>query len=416
MGLFEKIFKFVRQPKSIGQYFKTLNGYEAVYSTYRGGAYEMLQTRAAIHTIAQHCSKLKLETVGSAQQSLGRTLAMHPNPWQTTSQFIYRLSTILLVNNSAFIIPIYDSKKISGIYPILPQNVELREYEGELYLRYHFSNGQYAAIEFYKVGLMVRHQYRDDFFGEDNSALNDTMQLIHAQSKGIQAAIKNGANIRFLARVQNILDPEDIRAERDRFSEENLSEDNKSGVIIFDHKFDDVRPIESKGYVVNPNQMKLIDDNVNKYFGVNDDILKNSFNEATWNAFYEGVIEPFALQLSEVITRMIFSPREIAAGNAVMLSSNRLQYASSETKLQVSTQLFDRGILSTNQVMDIWNLPHVPGGDRRYIRKEYEQQTAEEGRKTKKEGDTDAGSADTGIQNDHPAGDPETGDQEEDRQ
>jgi hypothetical protein len=40
-------------------------------------------------------------------------------------------------------------------------------------------------------------------------------------------------------------------------------------------------------------------------------------------------------------------------------------------KLQVSSQMFDRGILSTNDVMAIWNLPAVADGDKRYIRKEY---------------------------------------------
>jgi esterase/lipase len=28
-------------------------------------------------------------------------------------------------------------------------------------------------------------------------------------------------------------------------------------------------------------------------------------------------------------------------------------------------------VLSLNDIMDIWQLPHVPDGDKRYIRKEY---------------------------------------------
>ena len=68
---------------------------------------------------------------------------------------------------------------------------------------------------------------------------------------------------------------------------------------------------------------------------------------------------------------MFFSEREKAEGNSILLTANRMQYASNKTKLQVSTQLFDRGILSTNDVMDIWNLPHVEDGDKRYIRREY---------------------------------------------
>ncbi len=48
-----------------------------------------------------------------------------------------------------------------------------------------------------------------------------------------------------------------------------------------------------------------------------------------------------------------------------------MQYMTNQNKLQVSSQMFDRGILSVNDVMDIWNLPHVEDGDKRYIRKEY---------------------------------------------
>jgi len=52
-------------------------------------------------------------------------------------------------------------------------------------------------------------------------------------------------------------------------------------------------------------------------------------------------------------------------------TANRLQYASNTTKLQVSTQLFDRGLLNRNGVMDIWNMAHVEDGEKYYIRKEY---------------------------------------------
>ena len=68
---------------------------------------------------------------------------------------------------------------------------------------------------------------------------------------------------------------------------------------------------------------------------------------------------------------MTFTQKELAFGNQILFTANRMQYASNNTKLQVSSQMFDRGILTTNQVMDIWNMPHVEDGDKRYIRKEY---------------------------------------------
>lgn len=40
-------------------------------------------------------------------------------------------------------------------------------------------------------------------------------------------------------------------------------------------------------------------------------------------------------------------------------------------KLDVSAQMADRGILSFNEIRDIWNLPPIDDGDRRIIRGEY---------------------------------------------
>ncbi|MFR5399675.1 MAG: hypothetical protein ACLTH3_06530 [Lachnospira sp.] len=142
-------------------------------------------------------------------------------------------------------------------------------------------------------------------------------------------------------------------------------------MIIYDNKFSELKQVESKPYTPNALQMQHIQENVCTHFGTNMDILQNKFDENTWNAYYEGKIEPFAIQLSLVMTNMSFTERERACGNAIFFSANRLQYASNATKLSVSTQLFDRALLNRNGVMDIWNMAHVEDGEKYYIRKEY---------------------------------------------
>lgn len=371
MGLFEKLFKNQKDIE-VNNYFKTLSAYSPVFTTYDGGLYEMELTRAAIHSFATHCSKLKPEISGKAYRHLEKTLQFKPNPFMDTSKFIYRIATIMSVTNNAFIVPLEDEYgMICGYYPLLPQSCEILDVRGEPYLRYTFANGKRAAIELDRVGIMNQFQYQDDFFGEDNKALNPTMQLIHTQNQGIINGVKNSATIRFLAKISNMLNPEDIKAERDRFTEDNLSADNKSGMIIYDNKFSDLKQVESKPFIANPIQMRQINDNVYNYFGTNEAILQNKFTEDEWNAYYEGKIEPFALQLSLVISNMTYTKRELSYDNAIYFSSNRLQYASNQTKLSVSTQLFDRGLINRNMVMDIWNMAHVEEGDKYYIRKEY---------------------------------------------
>lgn len=361
-----------RKMQAIDSYFKMLNGYSPTFTSFNGGVYEMDLTRVAINSFATHCSKLKPEVEGSAHKRLERVLQYKPNYFMDTVKFIKRMATILAVENTAFIVPIEDEAgNLCGWYPIRPQRCEVVEAAGQVYLRYLFANGEYGAIEFERVGIMTDFEYSDDLFGEDNTTLKPTMQLIHTQNEGIINAVKNSANIRFLAKVANMLKPEDIKKERERFTEDNLSADNKSGMIIYDNKFSDLKQVESKPYTPNALQMQQIQDSVCTHFGTSMDILQNKFDENTWNAYYEGKIEPFAIQLSLVMTNMTFTKREIAQGNAIVFSANRLQYASNATKLQVSTQLFDRALLCRNDVMDIWNMAHVEGGEKYYIRKEY---------------------------------------------
>ena len=316
---------------------------------------------------ARRLQATKPEIEGRALKRLEKTIQQKPNYFMDTTKFIKRVATYVAVEHTAFIVPIEDEYgTLCGWYPLRAQRCEVVEAAGQIYLRYLFANGEHGAIEFERVGIMTDFEYKDDLFGEDNRTLKPTMQLIHTQNEGIINAVKNSANIRFLAKLNNMLKPEDVKKERQRFTDENLSADNDSGMIIYDTKYADVKQIESKPYTPNALQMQSIQENVCTHFGTNMDILQNKFDETTWNAYYEGKIEPFAIQLSLVMSNMSLTERERACGNAIVFSANRLQYASNTTKLQVSTQLFDR-----NNVMDIWNMPHVEDGDKYYIRKEY---------------------------------------------
>ena len=143
------------------------------------------------------------------------------------------------------------------------------------------------------------------------------------------------------------------------------------GLLLFPNTYTNINQVKSAPYTVAADEMKLIEKNVYQYFMVNEDVLQNKAYGDAWSAFYEGAIEPFAVQFSEVMTKMLFTLREQSQGNEVMLTANRLQYMSNADKLNVSSQLLDRGIMSINDVREIWNLPPVDGGDARIIRGEY---------------------------------------------
>jgi hypothetical protein len=186
--------------------------------------------------------------------------------------------------------------------------------------------------------------------------------------------VKSAATYRFMAQLSNFATDEDLAKERKRFTQYNLSREAKGGgLLLFPNTYKDIRQVDVKPWVVDAEQMDLIKSNVFEYFGVNEDVLQNKAYGDAWAAFYEGAIEPFAIQLSDVMTRMLFTVRERSNGNQVTVTSNRLQYLSNSDKLAVSAQMADRGLMSRNEIRQIWNLPPLPAeiGDQLPIRGEY---------------------------------------------
>ena len=371
MGLFDTFFK--KAPKPVGRFegdYKMLSVYEPKFTRYEGSIYESELVRSAINARATHISKLKVETMGAARPALQTKLKHGPNQMQTWSQFLYRLSTILDVHNTAFITPVYDIYgEISGIYAPLPEKCSVVQWGSVPYLRYEFAHGQKAAIELDYCGIMTKHQYKSDIFGESNRALYPTMDLISIQDQGIKEGVKSAASFRFMAQMDNFVKPDDLEKERKRFTEKNLT--RGGGLLLFPNTYKNIQQIQAKPFVIDADQMKAIRDSVYEYFGVNEDVLTNKAYGDAWAAFYEGAIEPFAIQFSEVMTKMLFTFREQSQGNMVMATANRLQYMSNNDKLNVTAQLLDRGMLTLNEAREIWQMAPVDGGDVRVIRGEY---------------------------------------------
>lgn len=364
MGLFDKIFGRWRGHVESSNYFKTLTAYSPTFSTWSGSIYESELVRAAIDARARHISKLKFEYAGAAKPKLMNRMRKAPNEWQTWSQFLYRVSTILDMQNTCFVVPVFDQfEEITGYYPVLPNQCELIEYRGEPWLRYTFTSGQKAAVEFAECAVLTKFQYADDFFGADNTALIPTMQMINIQNQGLQEAIKNANTYRFMAKLNNFVKPEDLKKEAKRFSRETFQSEEGGGVLLFPNTYSDIRQVNQAAYSVNEKEREEIRTNVYNYFGVNEDVLQNRAYGDSWQAFYEGAIEPFAIQFSEVMTKIIYTFTEQGNGNMIMLTSNRLQYMSTSEKLNVSAQLADRGILNRDEVREIWNLPPLPNGE-----------------------------------------------------
>ena len=365
MGVFEKIFGRKEQPAALknAQIFRMLEGYTPAWTTWRGCVYESELIRASLDAWGRHAAKLNPNIMGAALPDLQKRMNVKPNQFNEWSQFLYQTATVLGVRNNDFIVKTRaEDGTPTGIINIVPESWELVEYGGEPWIRFYLSNNKRRAERLAEVGILTRFQYKSELFGENNEALKPVMDLITIQRQGITEGIKNGNSYRFYAKSDNWASDEDIGEEMERFNQFTFGNKKAAGgVLLFPNTYDDIHEMSAKGYTVDKEQQEHIKSNVFDYFGVNEEILQNKAYGDAWLAFYEGFVEWFAIQLSQVISGMMFTDRErIGYGNQVFFSSNRIQYMSNKDKLEFVKSMGDRGMITKNEAREVFNLTPLP--------------------------------------------------------
>ena len=212
--------------------------------------------------------------------------------------------------------------------------------------------------------------------------------------QGIMEGVKNSASYRFMATLISHTFDEDIQEERRRFDRLNFQEGKGGGLLLFNSTMKDIKQLTPQQYSVDPVQMKQIEENIQNYFGVSPKILTNSALGDEMDAFFNGAIEPFAIKLSEALTRIVYTIEEINRGNQIIFTANRLQYMSVTAKVTMAKELGDRGALMIDEIRELFNYPPLPDGAGKHapIRGEY--YMVDEDKEDDSTQDNESGSAD----------------------
>ena len=375
MGFIRKIFRNgeLKENQSSKSRVEVMNGGPAIFTQFSGNAYESDIYRSAVDSIARNVAKLKPVHVVTIERnrkdgdnSLNRILQVRPNPYMTSYDMIYKIVTHYYLYNNAFAYLQKDENgKLTGIYPLSPVNMEyLTDLTGELYCRFFFAGGKQVTLPFRDVFTIRRFYNSNDLLGDTNTAILNTLDLAHTQNEGIANSIKSSATIKGLLKYNQILSPENLKKEKEEFIKDYLSISNNGGIAALDSKMDYV-PLDIKGAVIDSEQMLAIKQKIYDYLGVSEKIVNSTYNEDEWSAFYESVIEALGVQISLELTDKIFTQREQAFGNSIIMEANRLQFASNTTKVKMIKELMPLGLFTVNQALEILNLPSVENGDRR---------------------------------------------------
>lgn len=371
MGLWSNIKSAFRNV-SIGVRYKMIANRGNGYYSFNGNLYHSDMVRSAIRPyakavgklLAKHIRKTAEKTVINPEPYI-RFLLEEPNPYMCGQVLQEKVGTQLALNNNAFIVILRDSFGVPvELYPVPAVSAEsIYSESGELCIKFFFINGKSSIFPYSQLIHLRNDLNQNNIFGDSPAeALTQLMEVVTIADQSIVQAVKNSGVIRWILKYANKLRDDDLKDSVKNFSETYLSvESDTFGAAGVSGDCDIVR-VEPKDYVPNVTQTKETKERVYAFFNTNDKIVHSNYTEDEWNAYYESVIEPTALQLSNEYTRKLFSRRERAAGNKVYFDASNLQCATLKTKLAL-VSMVDRGALTPNEWRGVFNLSPVDGGD-----------------------------------------------------
>lgn len=374
MRLFDKVFN--NKKKRHVELSQVVNESSGSFGVMSEDPYDNDIFREGVDSIARLAGKLRGSHVVLAGDrrtpatgsDLNQLLRIRPNPYMSAYDFLYKMATHFYLKNNAFALIDRDNGAIRGFFPITYTQMQfLMAPDGTLYCKFFTRNGGQYTFLYSDLIHIRRHFNSNDLLGDNNGAIRAGLELSYTQNKGIVAGIKSGASIRGILKIAQLLNDEDIEKEKEKFKSDYLGVDNTGGIIVSDSKAD-FTPIENKPQIISADQLQETRKKIFDYLGISENIVRSSYTEDEFAAFYESVLEPFAVQLSLEFTAKVFTLIEQKYGNMIQFDGGRLNFTSNKTKIEAIKELVPYGLLSVNDCLEMLNLPLLPedeGGSKR---------------------------------------------------
>jgi HK97 family phage portal protein len=402
--VFQKLFKIdPNESASQGTGAKFLNGDSSEYSRYTGDVYANQLVRGIVHKIANYCSLISLEHVrgyGNSFQKMNdhisRLLTVKPNEFMTPSELVYKFFTDLFVTNNAYLWVQRDKSTGDAIalLPVVCDHVKMVEYNGFLFYKFYFEKGDVLTVYSGDVVHRRRFYYKNDWFGDDNEPLRDSIGLNDTMNVSIDASLKNGAQIKGILQHQNTIDPNDLEKHERLFRESYLKASNNGGVGMIDAKFNFI-PIPYSGKIIDAEQMKEIRDYIYRYFNMNDEIMMSKYNSEQWLSFHQGTIAPELNGLEQSLRIKLFSDKQIGFGHRIVSSVNAITFMSPQQRIQMVKLALDGALYNRNEMRGWFGDAPIPGGDTYQYSKNFTEDVSNNPNKENMEGNNEEQTSET---------------------
>lgn len=378
MGLFD-FLKPKKEKKVVTTYAPTMTGYNPTFTAFGDNVYASDIVVQSISCKANEFKKLDprhIRTTGSKQQTITDSsiakVLKRPNPFMTQADFLEKITILRELTKNCFIYPTYyitqgGEKYYTGLYPLKPQRVDyLQNDKGTLYLNFVFYNGYETKL----LAADVIHWRKDygvnDYFGgsafggNDNAGLLDMLERYDALTQGIAQALKCSCQINGIVKMNTYNNNDDQDNAKAEF--EKKLENNESGLLFVDNKIEYTH-MQRDVKLVDAETLKFFYDTILRANGTSLAILNGDYTKAQKEAYYDHALEADIKSLGQAMSKVMFSDRESAFGNEIIMYPNEIDFMTMEQKIAYMQVAVPAGALSVNQILKMGGFPPIEGGD-----------------------------------------------------
>jgi len=382
MEWFDKLF---RRPPKTQKSAPTMDGFLPIYTQFGSNIYASDVVQQALKCIVDETKKLKPKHIRYKGQdpvpvkgSTIQDVLDNPNQLMTTSEFLEKVTWLLLMNYNAFIIPTYytwvddktgvERRYYESLYPINPTEVDfIEDAGGRLFVTFWFMNGYKTTIPYddvihIKYNYSVNQYMGGNMLGQpDHQALLDTLQQNDALLKGIAKSMQASYAVNGVVKYNTLMD--DGKTEAALQDLEQKLANNASGFLPLDLKAEFI-PIQRNASLVDKDTLAFIDSKILRNFGVPLAILTGDYTKEQYEAFYQKTLEPLIISISQAITKKVFTRRERAFGNKIELYPKDLIFMTVSQTLEMISILSPTGGLFENEkrvALGLAPLPELEG-------------------------------------------------------
>lgn len=371
--------KLKRKPPKERKWAQMLNGYTPIFSQFGTNIYASDVVQQAVKCIVDEMKKLNPTHIrynGNdpvPMQGTIQTLLNDPNPLMTTSEFLEKITWLLLLNYNAFIFPTYyvytnkDGTQVrvyDGLYPLKPTFVEFIEDESNrLYVKMRFENDfettvPYSDLIHIKYNYSVNEYMGGDVSGQpDHKPVLETLQLNQTLLEGVAKAMKASYAINGVVKYNTMLD--DGKTEAAMKELETKLRNSESGFLPLDLK-SEFTPLERSTQLVDEGTLKFIDEKILRNWGIPLCILTGDYTKEQYAAFYQKTLEPLIISISQAFTKKLFTRRERAFSNEIKLYPKDLIFMTVDQTLEMVNMLSNTGSIYENEKRVAFGLRPLP--------------------------------------------------------